>query len=199
MNPRKLLARLSPSDPLWTRGPGGIPEYTAHDIAQAVGLIHDSALQHLVLYRWAGHDGDAEEARTIVELAPLVYGFIRGQGWRASKIATCGITRAVLHEMHYRRHCASCCASGAILDGVCKDCGGAGVLAYSHAARARIAGMNEATYRRVWAKRYPDIFDFIDGLERRAISKMRRALTKMHETHILHPHNGRAVAQCRSA
>jgi hypothetical protein len=52
MNIRKLMARLNAKAPQFSVGSGGVPEYTAQDIAAALGMVEDVIGREIFCMSW---------------------------------------------------------------------------------------------------------------------------------------------------
>ncbi len=187
MHAAKAVNRLSAGTANYSGvGPGGEPEFTQADIAQAVGQVKDRAGQLLVMRKWADlTDAAAEGELKRLLLWKVVDQLAAPEKWRIRVPGTLQrMIAAAIEEAINPLVCKDCNGKGTILkkgeSGIesvtCSRCAGKGRVDPTERERAKKCEMAWATYGKTWDKRYESILRLITGLITQSLYEIKEAL-----------------------
>lgn len=161
MRPERALAKLAPAAGM-RQGSGGIPEYTAADIAAALAFCPDRVATLLVLYVWAGQSDLAQPLERAVYL--MAVDRAARESWTIPKGREYvrKMARLAILETVGQPKCSRCNGYSKEFtreDGEidCRVCGGEGSRSLRDDMRAEIVGMHKSRWSRVWGPRYEQI------------------------------------------
>lgn len=76
-----------------------------------------------------------------------------------------GMARVAVFEVFKDCQCTKCNGTGFDMTRACKCCNGTGKKSMSKRSIARELGINEKTYREIWASRYAVIYEYVAGID----------------------------------
>lgn len=184
MRPERALAKLAPAAGM-RQGSGGIPEYTAADIAAALAGCDDPLATMLVLYKWALMGDIAQKLERAAYL--MAVDIAVKEKWQIpkGKELVRHMTRLAILESSNPPKCNTCNGlgkeytnEGGLKQIACRACGGGGARRMTGELRSLIVGLDPSRWSKTWGRRYETILDALQRREEYAIRHMSRRMSE---------------------
>lgn len=158
MNPRELLALLTVRIQRFQLAPGGIPNITAQDVAQALGMIHNDEARIYARVKYAGQLEYAEGLALAIRRHIMTRKL--DSGWRIPHPNfLLDMSFMMLAEAVDPHTCTWCDGraevrpeTGPVIQ--CGACNGSGRREIRDGDRARLMGISKSSWSDPWGERY---------------------------------------------
>jgi hypothetical protein len=156
-DPRELLALLTSKVQQFAVADGGIPAYTASDVAYILAHVDDPMARLYARIKFAGEKQHSEELAESMRISLL---YLDGIGkWRVPRpdwiLEMC---RLALWEDIDPHVCGTCQGRGSALIEhklvTCQPCGGSGKVSLRDTDRSRMLNISKSSWSEPWRSRY---------------------------------------------
>ncbi len=167
---------LEPKSPrLGKSGNGGRPEYTAIDVAAALGYIrlHDDARHYLYVKHQCSPEAQLVHFKNMkIQMALVLICTLEKVNWPVDKLAE--LTDIAVRQELFANRCRTCHGVGHIRGHSCIPCNGSGSRRFTDKDKAEQMGISPEQYCRKWSKHEQSLIEVLHGWERLLSEKMNR-------------------------